>query len=132
MASPPLPVCAVKITLAEPSCACAPGLARTRNLVEPSEFSLIFKACCAAPTTSRPPVTARPRLTAASLPEPRALFDTPTPISTSSPGVIATGTFGNSTRSPRTVVLAMAEAAVSSFTATAITRNEPLKLSGTV
>ncbi len=127
-----LPLVAVKITLAEPSAACAPDLARRWNTVLPSPRSPILSVWTASPTTSRPALTARFSLIVASLPEPAMLLATPMPTSTVSPGAIDTGTVGSSTMSPRTVAVVLAEATVLSSTTTAITRSAPLKLSGTV
>ncbi|MCY1524116.1 hypothetical protein D9M68_590390 [compost metagenome] len=116
----------------EPSTACSPGLARTLNLVLASPRSLTLSVCVASPTTSSPPEAVSVSAMGTSLPEPTMLFARPTPTSTVSPGAIASGAFGNITMSPRTTVRVLLAAVVSSFTATAITRRLPLKLSGTV
>ena len=70
-------------------------------------------------------------VTAASAPEPRTLLATPTLTSNSSPGARATGTLGESTKSPRTREVVCATPTAPSLTATASTRSDPLKEAGT-
>ena len=123
---------ALKASDAEPSCVAAPVLARTLNLVLTSPRSLTCSACVASPTTSSPPDACMVSATGAALPEPAMLLARPTPTSTVSPGARASGALGKITMSPRTVVRVLLAAVAWSFTATAITRRLPLKLSGTV
>ena len=59
------------------------------------------------------------------------LLATPTLTSASSPGASVVGTFGDNTKSPRTVVVPCQVPMRSGDTATAITRSVPLKSSCT-
>ena len=86
----------------------------------------------AGPSTSSDRDASIATCTCAPFPEPATLFATPTVTSKVSPGATMSGTFGESTKSPRTRDFASAAPTASGLTATAITRSVPLKYSGTV
>ena len=118
----------------------APGSGRAfnRNDATPSRSSPILISTRALPTTSTCEDGLIVNTTGASppnwAPDPATLFDTPTLTSNSSPGVTITGTFGEITRSPRTIVRVCwtpTEPSVEA-TATAMIRTVPLNDSGTV